>query len=277
MKIAFVTDSTSDIPLSERERLGIEVIPAWVNIQGKSYADGIDISREEFYRRLPRLKPAPTTSSPSAGSFEDCYETLLKSGAEHILSIHAAQNLSGIYNAARLAAQGFKQHVSVVDSGQLSLGLGYQVLMAAEAAFHGSPLQEILTLLQDLHNRVHVAALLESLEYIRRSGRVSWAKAMLGSLFQIQPLVELRYGVVQRLGQARTRAQGIQRLKDALLTWGPMERLAILHTNAEEAARQLLEEVKSKVSTPPFVVNVTTVIGTHVGPGGLGFAGVSVS
>jgi len=118
--------------------------------------------------------------------------------------------------------------------------------------------------------------LLESLEYIRRSGRVSWAKAMIGSLLHLQPLIELRYGIVHRLGQARTRLQGIERLVEVLDTWGPLEQLAILHTNAEAAARKLLEEVKGRVSTPVLIVNVTTVIGTHVGPNGLGFAAVPI-
>jgi fatty acid-binding protein DegV len=100
---------------------------------------------------------------------------------------------------------------------------------------------------------------------------------MIGSLLRLQPLLELRYGVVHRLGQARTRLQGIERLVETLNSWGTLERLAVLHTNAESAARQLLEEVKSKVSAPPLLVNVTTAIGTHVGPNGLGFAAVPVS
>jgi fatty acid-binding protein DegV len=131
-------------------------------------------------------------------------------------------------------------------------------------------------LVESVRQRARVAALLDSIQYVHRSGRVSWAVAMIGGLLRLQPLIELRYGIVHRLGQARTRLQGIERLVEALNSWGRLERLAVLHTNAEASARQLLEEVKTKVSVPPLLVNVTTAIGTHVGPNALGFAAVPV-
>jgi DegV family protein with EDD domain len=277
MKIGLVTDSTADIPSEVQAQHGIEVVPALINIGGRSYEDGREISREEFYTRLPHMKPPPTTSAPSVGAFQAKYEKLFKGGAEQVISIHAANSLSGIFNAARLAAQGFGERVRVLDSEQLSLGIGFQVLAAAEGIARGAVLVELLSIVDSVRRRVRVVALLESLEYIRRSGRVSWAKAMIGSLLHIQPLVELRYGIVHRLGQARTRLQGITRLTEALNSFGPLERLAVLHTNAEAAARQLLEEVKSRVPVLPFIVNVTTAIGTHVGPNGLGFAAVPVA
>jgi fatty acid-binding protein DegV len=241
MDIGIVTDSTSDIPEEISRREGIEVIPALINIHGRSYVDGLEISREDFYSRLPDINPLPTTSTPSVGAFQERYEGLFKRGVGTILSIHPPDKLSGIYNAARLAAQDFGERVRVLDSGQLSLGLGFQVLAAVEAAARGTHFQELL------------------------------------SVVLLQPLIELRYGIVQRLGQARTPAQGVQRLVEILNGWGPLERLAILHTNAEAAARALLEQVGDRVPVTPLLVNVTTVIGTHVGPGGLGFAAVPVS
>jgi len=208
------------------------------------------------------------------GSFQERYEKLLSGGAESVVSIHPSNELSGIFNAARLAAEGFGKRVIVRDSGQVSLGLGFQVLMAAEAANQGAALVEVTELVQSIRQRVRVAALLETIEYVRRSGRVSWAVAKIGGLLRLQPLIELRFGLVQRLGQVRTRLQGIERLVEVLNSWGPLERLAVLHTNAESAAHQLVEKVKSRVSVQPLLVNVTTVIGTHVGPNGLGFAAV---
>jgi DegV family protein with EDD domain len=276
MKIGFVTDSTSDIPAEVARRHGIEVVPALVNFSGNSYTDGIEISREEFYTRLPDLKPPPTTASPSVGSFQERYEKLFRAGAEAVVSIHPANELSGIFNAARLAAETFDRRVKVLDSGQLSLGLGFQVILAAEAAAQGAVLDEVMTLVDGIHRRVRVAALLETIEYVHRSGRVSWALAKIGGILRLQPLIELRFGVVHRLGQVRTRMQGIASLVEALNSWGPLDRLAVLHTNAESAARQLLDEVRSKVTVEPLLVNVTTAIGTHVGPNGLGFAAVPV-
>jgi DegV family protein with EDD domain len=274
MKLGFVTDSTADVPPDLAGQHGIEIVPAIVNIGSKSYFDGIDISREEFYNRLPDLNPPPTTSSPSVGAIQERYEKLLRAGAEFVISIHPPNELSGIYNAARLAAEAFGQRVKVLDSGQVSLGLGFQVIMAAEAAAKGAILDEVTALVEDVRQRVRLAALLDTIEYIHRSGRVSWAVAKIGGIFRLQPLVELRFGIVHRLGLARTRLQGIERLASALYSWGPLERLAVLHTNAESAARLLLDDVKSKVTAQPLLVNVTTAIGTHVGPNGLGFAAI---
>jgi DegV family protein with EDD domain len=276
MKIGFVTDSTSDIPAALAEQYGIEIVPAMVSINGKDYLDGREISREEFYTRLPGLPQMPMTSAPSVGSFQQRYEKLLKTGVDSILSIHAPNRLSGIFNAARLAAQPFGERIKVLDSGQISLGLGYQVILAAEAVAQGAIQDEVVTLVESVQKRVRVTALLDTIDYVRRSGRVSWAAAMIGGVFRLHPLIELRHGVVHRLGLVRTRLQGIKRLVETLDSWGALERLAVLHTNAESAARQLMEEVKSKVDVPPMLVNVTTAIGVHVGPYGLGFAVVPV-
>jgi DegV family protein with EDD domain len=277
MKIGFVTDSTSDVPVDLAKQYGIQVIPALININGKSYTDGMEISREEFYTRLPHLKPPPMTSSPSVGAFQQCYKKLFRAGVDFVVSIHPPNELSGIFNAARLAGQEFGQRVKVLDSGQVSLGLGFQVILAAEAAARGAILEEVLAGMESVRKRVRLAALLDSIEYIHRSGRVSWAVAMIGGMLNLKPLIELRYGLVHRLGQARTRLQGIERLVETLNSWGPLERLAVLHTNAESAALQLLGDVKAKVSVPPLLINVTTAIGTHVGPNGLGFVAIPVS
>jgi len=135
-------------------------------------------------------------------------------------------------------------------------------------------LAEVLTLVEDVRKRVNVSAMLDTFEYVRRSGRVSWAKAALGALLNIKPFIGVKNGAVLRLGETRTRLKGIQRLAEMLLSLGPLDRLAILHTNIEEEARQFLDSVNVKLPTSPLIVNVTTVIGTHVGPKGLGFAAV---
>ncbi|MCX7609490.1 MAG: DegV family protein [Anaerolineales bacterium] len=274
MNVGLVTDSTADLPHELCRQYDIEVVPALVNMEGRSYEDGVEISREVFYEKLPRLIPPPTTSAPSVGAFQKRYQKLFESGVSEILSIHAASSLSGIFNAARLAAAEFSKRVHVLDSGQLSLGVGFQVLEAAESLFSGVKLEEVFERVERVRQNVRVVALLDTLEYLRRSGRVSWAKARIGALLNLRPLVELRHGVVHRLGQTRTRLQGIQRLKEILYELAPLSRLAILHTNAENAALELLDEVKGWVQTQPFVVNVTTAIGTHVGPNGLGFAAI---
>lgn len=275
MNIALVTDSTADIPVELIEKNQIHVVPNLIIIDGDSIEDGKDISRQEFYDRLPTMKVLPTTAAASAGSFQKIYEYLLSQGVQKIISIHASSLLSGIFNAARLAAQTFGERVHVIDSGQVTLGLGFQVLAAAEAIASGLPLEAIFGLIADASRRAHVFALLDTLEYIRRSGRISWARARLGSLLQIKPLLEVRNGQVFSLGDVRTRQKGIERLREFILRLGPLERLAILHTNAEADARRLLESLDLKLNFAPLIVHATTVIGTHVGPHGLGAAAIT--
>lgn len=275
MKIGIVTDSTADIPPELAQERGIYIVPAILIIDSQSIKDGEGISRHEFYERLPAMRSLPTTASPSTGSFQQIYDALIRQGFSHIISIHATSRLSGIFNAARVAAQSFGDHVRVVDSEYVTLGMGFQVLAAAEAVMRGLSLEAILARIEDVRKRVRVIAMLDTLDYIRRSGRVSWARASLGSLLSIKPFVELKEGVVLRMGEVRTRRKGIEHLIELMNKLGPLECLAVLHTNAETEARLMLERLTAKLETTPLLVNVTTIIGTHVGPNGLGFVAVT--
>ena len=273
-KIAIVTDSTADIPYSLTEKNQIHVVPNLVIIDGQSIEDGRELSRRKFYESLPRMKSLPTTATASSGSYEELYKSLFEQGFTHILSIHASSFLSGIVNAASLAAQAFNERVRVIDSQNVSLGLGFQVLAAAEAAKQGASLENLVKRLEELRQRIHLVAMLDTLEYVRRSGRVSWARARLGELLRIKPFVEVRRGQVFSLGEARTYRKGFARLMEMLQGMGTLERLAILHTNAEVEANQFLKSLSPHLPETPLIVNVTTVIGTHVGPNGLGFVAV---
>lgn len=274
MSTAILTDSTADIPAFFAEHLPIFQIPAILVINNQEMEDGVDITREDFYRKLPSLDPPPTTAAPSVGSFLNQYQILFESGFTRILSIHAASSLSGIFNAARLAAQEFEDRIHILDSEQLSLGLGFQVIEAAQAALEGQELSDIIERVRDIQKRLRLVALLDTLKYIHRSGRVSWAKARLGALLNIKPFIELVRGEVLQQGSVRSQTKGRQKLLETIHKLGPLEHLAILHTNAAQEAQELLSAYKFSLPNPPFVVNVTTVIGTHVGPGGIGFAAV---
>ena len=271
--IAIVTDSTADIPDELIKKYQIHVVPNYIIVDGKSLKDGEDISRQEFYEKLPGMNPLPTTAAASSGEYEQLYALLLQTGARHILSIHCSSILSGIYNAARVAAQTFGERVHVIDSHFVSLGLGFQAIAAAEAALT-QPVESVLNLLVEVGKRARVIAMLDTLEYVRRSGRVSWARARLSGLLRIKAFVEVKEGTVFSLGEARTRQKGIDRLKELIHKLGPLERLALLHTNAESDARKILSELNPQLPTEPLVVNVTTAIGAHVGPNGLGVAAV---
>ena len=278
MKLGIVTDSTCDIPQFLIEQYELEVIPCILAIGGKEYIDGKDITREEFYRKLPTLNASqqPTTAAPSIGDFAARYDSLLRRGCDHVLSIHAAGALTSILNIAKQAAGDFANQVTCVDSTSLSLGLGFQVLAAAEAAELG--LQAALNAILSTRKRLHVSAALDTMENLRRSGRVPAAVAILGGMLNIKPMIELRNGEVKAIAAVRTTKQANERMLNFLLQLGPLERLAILHTGAEGRAREFLNAVMQKASQSVprdiLMVNVTTVIGTHVGPNGLGFAAV---
>jgi DegV family protein with EDD domain len=276
MKLGIVTDSTSDLPAYLVGQYEIIVVPTILVLEGKEYADGIGITREEFYNRLPALRTPPTTAAPSIGDFTTPYETLLSKGCDHILSIHAASQLTTIINVARKAAEEFPGKVTCVDSGSLSLGIGFQILAAAEEAEFG--LQPALAAITSTQERLYVFAALDTMEYLKRSGRVPGAVATLGGLLSIKPMIELKEGVVKPVGAVRTTSQADERILNLLLERGELERLAILHTNAEPRAKQLLDELMNRVrkSIPREIlfVNVTAVIGTHLGPNGIGFAAV---
>jgi len=273
MTVAIVTDSTADLPPDLCARYRIHVVPTVLIVNGREYLDEPgSLSRREFFTRLPEMNPPPTTAAPSSGTFERLYRRLLESGHERVLSIHLAASLSGVYQAARLAAQNVNQAaVAVVDSGQITLGLGFQVLDAARAALEDLPLEDLLARLRSVQERIHLLAMLDTLEYVRRSGRVSWARAALGALLDIKPFLAVRAGSVLRAGQTRTRRKGLQRLAQRLNALGPLEYLALLHSNAEEDARTLQAAHQHPVEHPPLVVNITPVLGTHVGPRGVGF------
>ena len=277
MKLGIVTDSTCDIPQFLVEQYELEVIPCILVINGKEYVDdGKGMTRAEFYRQLPALQTQPTTAAPSLGDFSARYESLLTRGCDHILSIHAAGALTSILSVASQAAADFPNRVTCVDSTSLSLGLGFQALAAAEAAELG--LQAALAAVASARKRLRVYAALDTVEYLRRSGRVPATVAMLGSLLMIKPLIELTNGEVKAVGAVRTTSQANQRMSGFLVAEGPLERLAVLHTSAEPRAKTflngLMERTRQSVPRDILMLNVTTIIGTHIGPNGLGFASV---
>lgn len=275
MKLGLVTDSTCDLPPALVEQYGIEVVPSILVIDGRQYVDGADISRADFYARLPAMKKFPTTAAPSIGEFSARYQRLLTAGCDHILSIHAASQLTAICSIAAQAAKDFPNKITIVDSGSLSLGVGFQVLAAAES---DSDLPTALASMESTRRRLHVSAALDTMDYVRHSGRVPAAITILGGMLHIKPLVELTDGQIKAVGAVRTTSQADARMAAFLKSGLPLERLAILHTGAEARARaflsRLMDEAARDLPRDILLVNVTTVIGAHVGPNGLGVAAV---
>lgn len=272
--INIVTDSTSDIPPDMARDLNITVIPVHVIFGEESFDDGVTITREEFYNRLKTGPIQPTTSTPSAGEFAAVYERL----AGDIVSIHVAAKWSSLFSTAQLgAALAAPAQVTFWDSGKLAMGLGWQVILAARAAHQGQSLAEIKQVLADAKRRVHLFAGLDTLEYLRRSGRVNSLMARFGQLLHIKPIIDIGDGEANMAGRERSRHNVIKRLKEMTYELGPLHSLAVQHTACYDAAQELAAEFTRTIPhlrEPILICEATTAVGTHLGPNGLGIAAV---
>lgn len=267
MTIRIVTDSTSDLPQPIAEQLGIAVIPCFINIGEQSFLDGVDLSRHEFYEKLPTLNPLPTTAAPSIGMFQETYQRLIAEGATEILSIHLSSTLSALLNVATVAAQEITNaKVTAFDSRQLSLGAGFQAITAVRMVRQGASVEEITTQLNDQILRTHTLAVLDTLENLRKSGRVSSLVAQLGSMLQVKPVMHVYNGEVNA-GRIRTRKAAMESMIGELQSFGKLEHIAIVHTHSPKRAEELEIHLQGLYPDLDFKIceEVTPIIGTHLG------------
>jgi DegV family protein with EDD domain len=273
-RILVMTDSTCDLPRPWLERYDIRVVPTYVHFGLESLADdGVQLTRAEFYQRLVARDEAVATSAPPVGQVLEVMSKALAE-ADHVIAITAPARLSGIFNTFRLAAEQTDPHrVTLIDSGTLSMGLGWLVLLAAEGAAAGlSPVAIAETVHQTLP-RVEVWAALDTFEYLRRSGRIGWARAAVGALFQLKPIIRLYDGVVSSVTRARTAQRAFATLVELVRAAAPLDRLAVMHSNYPEGGERLAQALADLVPDADIpVVDATPVIGVHVGPHGLGAA-----
>jgi len=276
MTVKIVTDSTCDLPADVIAQYGIVVMPLYIHVGHEGYLDGVELSREQFYRDLPGYNPAPTTAASSPEKYRQAYESLARQGAGGILSIHISESLSTVLNTARLAAQEIQEvRVTVFDSRQLSLGTGFLVETAAKAAAAGCSVSDIIALLNEQITRSHVFAALDTLEFLKRSGRMNGAVSAMGNLLQIKPLLRM-YDGKPTAERVRTRERAMQRLLEMLYDVGPLERVAIVHTHAPERVAELRERAAQLLPSGDIMtMDITPVIGAHIGPGAVGFACVA--
>lgn len=275
MTIKIVTDSTCDLPPDVIEALDITLLPLYIHIGEQDYRDGIDMTRQAFYEQLPHFATHPTTATPGAGLFTEAYQRLADAGAAEILSIHISKSLSATVDVARIAAQEFKAAaVTVLDSGQLSLGMGFLVESAARAAAEGKGMSEIVALIEEQGSRTHVFAAIDTLEYLRRSGRMNGIVAGLGSILQIKPILKMHQGVADS-ERVRTNNGASKRMLALLDEIGPIERAALVHTHSPAQAEALRSAAAALLPADIASVDITPVLGAHLGPGAVGFAVVS--
>lgn len=277
--IKIIVDSTSDIDTQWVAKYGIRVVPVFVNFGTESFADdGIDITRPQFYERLTKSSGLPTTAAPPPGLIEEAFRDGLKE-ADHIVAFSVSSKLSGVYNGMLLAARNVAEdRITVIDSHTLSMSLGWQALAAAEAVARGARLDEVVRIAESVRERAYLYAGLDTMEFLRRSGRVSWASANLGALLQIKPLIKVEDSLVKASGRVRTFKKVMQEMVDIAHKYAPIERLAVLHSNAPDRAEEL-RQMLLDVAPPGYTVltDVTTAVGTHVGPGAVGLAFVQAA
>ncbi|MCY3834744.1 MAG: DegV family protein [Chloroflexi bacterium] len=273
-RIRIAADSVCDLPVDLADRLKVHIIPTYVNIGRESIPDdGESLDRERFYRELPAMQTAPTTAAPSPGDAEAFYRAILAEGVDHIVSIHVPEKLSGTLNAMRLGAEAVgSDRVTLVDSLQLTFGIGIQVWGAAELAAQSADLATLLDAIERMRQRTRVYAIIDTMEYLRRSGRVNSLAASIGGLLKIKPIVSVNEGEVVPVSRQRAWSRAVERLRALTLEQKPLERLAILHIANRSGAEKFLESIHDSAPSDTLIIETTPTLGAHIGPGSIGVA-----
>lgn len=273
-RVRVVTDSTADIDDGDLASLGISIVPLNVHWNGQSQRDKFDISTDEFYQRLKTDKATPRTSQPSAGQFEEVYRRLLRD-TDAVISLHISSKLSGTVNSAEIAAAAVgSNRVAVVDTLTTSLPLGLIAVRVAGIAEQGASAGECRDLAESLVRRVKLVAAVDTLEYLRRGGRIGRAQAIAAELLSIKLVFQLVDGEVVPVDRVRTRAGAIRRTAEAVRALGGAEELSVLYGDDPAPARELVKLLQD--ANPDKQIGqgrIGPVLGTHTGPGVFG-AGV---
>tara|TARA_B100000614_G_scaffold151017_1_gene133964 strand:- start:5617 stop:6453 length:837 start_codon:yes stop_codon:yes gene_type:complete len=272
MTIRIVTDSASDISLEEAEDLGIEIVPLSVRFGEAEYTDLVDLSVSDFYQKMSESELLPSTAAPSPGAFEAAFKRCAEAGAEGVICINLSLALSATGQAAQLAADALTDTLPVkcIDSKSITCGLGTIIRKAADAAKNGGSMDEILSLVENLASRTRIFATLDTLENLKKGGRIGGAKAMLGTMLQFKPCLDLSSGEVVEAGRQRTRKKSLIWLKEVLEGESEISELSIIHGDAPD-----VEEFATLISdiVPREQIRINqlgAVIGTHGGPRVLG-------
>jgi len=272
MAVKIVTDSSADLPAELIKELGISVVPLYVRFGDEVYRERVSITDDEFYQKLVHGPVHPVTIQPGPQDFVEVYKKLVRE-ADGIVSIHLSSKLSGTYNSALQAKEMVGEGgcpIEVVDSGSITMAMGLVCIAAAEAAKAGKDLEQVLDgVKQDVPN-AHLLALFDTLKYLQLGGRIGKAKALLGSILNVKPMITLKDGEVMPAGQVRTRAKGIERLVDFVKNAQDIESLAVGYSTTLDEAQTLAKRLASIFTKEPVkIARLGTTLGVHAGPGTL--------
>ena len=274
MAIKIVIDSTADMPSALVQEYGITVVPLNVHFGTEVFRDSIEISPDEFYKRLASSPKLPTTSQPTVGDFLEVYQELSNT-TDEIVSIHVSDKLSGTLNSANQAKGQYtgKARIEIVDSEHVSMGLGMVAIAASKAAQGGASIEDVVKEAKQTISKVQFVGIVDTLEYLEKGGRIGKAQALVGSILRLKPLLTVKNGEVHPLEKIRTRSKGIDRLCDIVKEHAPLESLAVVYTTTPDDAAQLADRLRPLVPSGDIPISqVGPVVGTHAGPGVLGIS-----
>ncbi len=266
--VRIVSDSSCDLRGADLDGKKVDVVPLSIRFGEEEYIDGVNLTVEDFYKKMGAAPALPETAAPAPGAFEKVFTQARENGDDAVVCINISSDLSATMQSAQTAAKGFEGEfpVHVVDSKSITSGLGTLVLEAAKAAADGASAEDIVTLVNALSQRTHVFGALNTLENLKKGGRIGGARAMLGSMLSIKPIVDISTGVVEEAAKQRTRKRSLVWLYDTLQAAGDIEGLAVYHGDAPD-----LEDFVELIS-PTYprgsyrVGKIGPVIGTHGGP-----------
>ena len=279
--VKIVTDSSAHLPHSERQKHDITVVPLNAIFGKTVYREELDLTNEQFYQMLPNAESHPTTSQPSAGEFMEIYQPLLDAGRE-IVSMHLPSKLSGTYASACAAKTELETQLkkalplTIVDTPWLSMALGLLVIAAAQAAEAGQSRDQVLATINALIPKLNLIFVLDTLEYLKRGGRIGGARAMLGTLLNVKPMLEVKHGLVEPLEQPRSRAKALKRLLEIVEERAghntPLH-ASVLHAVSPVDAAALEKELRQRFDLKEFyLTEIGPAIGVHTGPNAVGLA-----
>ena len=271
MAVRVVTDSACDLPPAVCEQLGIEVVPLTIRFGDREYVDRKELTTEAFWQQLEAASVLPETAAPSVGAFEEAFRALHADGADGIVCVSLSAQLSATMQSAQVAAKALDGlcPIEVIDSESASMGTGNLTLHAARRAAEGADVDTITSEVVDRRRRQRLFATLDTLEYLKKGGRIGGARAMVGSMLSIKPIISVVNGAVEEAGKVRTRSKALQFILDRIPV-GNVESICVLHSAAADLD-QFLELVQPKVPDAEMIVGrIGPVVGVHVGPGALG-------
>ena len=267
MPVKVITDSACDLDDAVVAELGITIVPLSIRFGSEEYVDRVNLSPKEFYDKMAATSALPETAAPAPGAFEQAFREALDGGADGVVCVNLSGQLSATIQSAQNAARSLNgAPIRIIDSLSVTGGLGSMVIAAARAARDGAPLDDVAALVEDMVPRTRVYGALDTLDNLKKGGRIGGAQAMLGGLLSIKPLIEIRDGVVHEAGKPRTRGKAIKALVDKLREAGPVENVHVLHGFAPDA-EELVNQVAEVVPRDQLTVGIIgATIGTHGGP-----------